>query len=329
MIHDLEDCLASSSEKIQKRLDRFKLLLQLYYGYTDDQIQKHVNIFYTDNIPIDYPPDINSMITYCMTRSLPLHDKIYDNSKKDLNIEIRKYICGILTSIINNDQLYKQTSCAAQYIWYKIKCDTRLEKLVANKQILFVQKGSMAQRCVLMDQFYNTSSDVNKKKINTSFGCGGDNDCIIIIDPSLKNYATIHGIVKKIVLQEMLKNVLPFMTSLPLPTYGNVSKLETTFSSTKHPHIIIKLIFNNYNYIHYKRNTSPVYVSYNDSLNFYDNLQRKVHFTLIRYKYAMKIYKKILYAELLDIAIPYNDDARAAHDFCLYRSGKWITTINI
>lgn len=72
-----------------------------------------------------------------------------------------------------------------------------------------------------------------------------------------------------------------------------------------------------------------VYTSYNDSLQFRDEIGRLCHFTLLRYKKAFQVGNRILGAELLDISIPHKDEDKAIEHFKHYQTGEWITTLHL
>jgi hypothetical protein len=68
---------------------------------------------------------------------------------------------------------------------------------------------------------------------------------------------------------------------------------------------------------------SSVYVSYNDTLKFTDQIGRLCHFTLLRYKKAFKVDNRLIGAELLDISIPYADEEKSIENFHHYKSEQW------
>jgi hypothetical protein len=319
MIHDIEDCLRSSEEKQQKRLKRLHVLFTLN-GYSQDYIDtriKQLNLQTQRNTCDEY--SVAFLQTFC-EKGMRFNNHIVRIDNVDPFANIKKYICNLLTNKINNPSVYHQTTCVSQHIWYNLQMDRLLAPYCEKKQILFVQKGSMAQRCVLLQNFPN-----NKSLIDSAFGCGGDNDCIVLIDPTLKNFNKIHTIIKKKILKLMMKLDL----KLELADTGYIDELDTNFIASDHPHIITQRCNKNLGYAKYISNSNSIYVSYNDCLEFFDDQCRKAHFTLLRYKYGMKVYNKIFGGELLDIAIPYSDDVKSANTFYMYKTQQWTTFITL
>lgn len=322
---DLKDCVTSSSTKVQKRLNRLRVLCILL-KIDPDVFISHLKVCEEKNIN----PSIESIKKF-INRPLPNNSSeiiIFD--KEPVDDSIKKLLESILTSKLNSDlMLYKITCGIVRRLMNSANRHSILGPLIKRKQLILVHKGGVAQRLVLLNKYPE-----HEEIIKQAFNLGGDNDTNIYIDPNIDNYEEIHKLTTDFVWDFLLKNINRF-------TQGTVNKYadnikEIMILGESFP---VKSVFRN----NFRINTANdiceqqhmiiqgskqgVFATRNDTLEFKDEVGRLCKFSLLRYKKAFQIGERILGAEILDISIPHRAEEKSAIVFHQYKNGNYIKEI--
>jgi len=325
IFHDLEDCITSSNTKVEKRLQRLRVVCMLM-GIEPDIYISHLKICEEES-----PKVTLEEVQNFLSRPLPLPDSqtiLFDHEPGD--DKAKKLVESQLTSKLNSDlTLYKITCGIVSRLFCKIKRHPIFRELVKNKQIILVHKGGIAQRLVLLSEYPE-----HEELIKKYFGFGGDNDCNFIIDPLLENYEEIYKILVDFIWDFIMKEVDGF-------SYGVVNAYASAFNSielfgekfkvtlAERHHFVISNPNESIVYPHMdiNQNAQTVFATKNETLSFLDEKNRLCKFTLERFKKAFKVGERLVGAEILDISISHKDETKAAVSFHHYKSGQWVKEI--
>ncbi len=325
ILHDLTDCVTTCDMKVAKRLNRLKVVCHAMGIDYDQYISRHIlveerNMTIGDDEVLAYlqrPPAANQEF------EIELKMEGYDDT-------IKKVIEAELTSRLNSDlTLYCITAGIASRIFKRVARHSIFAPLVRDRSIIFVHKGGIAQRLVLLESYPK-----HRQEIETYFGYGGDNDCNILVDPELEDYHPIRSLLVQYVYQQMMALVGAFSCGTTDVRAKHIESiqignLEIPVTPTMRQHFKINPVSESCPLLNLSVMKCGVYTSYNDSLEFRDEISRLCHFTLLRYKKAFQVGNRVLGAELLDISIPHRDEDKAVEHFNHYRDGSWISNIHL
>lgn len=338
MFDELRQIITTCGIKLKKRKTKFAALCKMLD--VGEEYVKQLKLAKEETTEItqnDIKRFINSGDTEMTPGSLTTLD-ISTNSTNNKHDLVKKAIEAELTTMLNHDlYLYKITSVVAYGLWKEICLHDKFKDLCEDKKIIFVSKGSVVQRLSLIDSYGTKYADL----IDSNFKLGGDNDCSILIDPTLENFHSLHSDLMIFIRSKMNLYVDDLnMDSIVTERAQTINELIVNdmvlhTKSTKRESFTIKREDKN-NLLQTGRRKHGVFVSCNDTLEFNDTVGRKMHFALVRYKKAFEVSvyrnsraKKRVGAELLDISIPYNDDANLCEHFHHYASGQYIKKINL
>lgn len=324
ILADLTDCVTTTTSKVQKRLNRLRVVCDAMKMDPDMyisqlKIAEEKNMTVSDEEILDF-----------INKPALLDEKYhFELSKDGVDDTVKKTIEAELTNRLNNNAdlaIYKITCGLMARIWKRISRHSILGPLVAQRDIILVHKGGIAQRLVLLNKFPHM-----KEQIEQYFGLGGDNDCNILMNPQIFDYDAI----REILIEFVHSNMISLVGVLSCGTVDvrahqikdiHVGGLDIPVESSKRNHFTIKPTANS-SYLDINVMRHGVFISYNDDLSFKDEIGRNVHFTLLRYKKAFLVGNRILGAEMLDISIPHKDEDKAVGHFHHYFTGQWITDI--
>jgi len=349
---DLLDCITSSGYKIPKRMARLEALLMMQPGATAEFVKHRLGRI-VHPVPVSTQVDPESVHEFLNAGSLmndhdaTFQDKIeFGAAQNAVHDNVKKAIEAALTEKMNNDKnltTYKITSGIFRKICKGIQRHSVFAKYCASKQILFIQKGSVAQRLSLLSEF---KEPYQVELINKHFALGGDNDCTILIDHNLPNCMDLHKALSEYLHVKMLEYVAGLSNgNIQRIAQGvkkiNVSGVELEVEPCMRQHFSIKRAnaetdepeVNAVMDLSVERN--GIFFSENDTLKFTDEVGRICNFTLFRYKKAFKVRVpstpgyKILGAELLDISMPKPDSDKSRNSFHLYKSGQYTREVEL
>ncbi len=325
IIHDLEDCIVSSDLKVAKRVARLRAVLTMQ-GINPDAYMSLLNIANERSMIVED----STVLDFIDSESDPSVSRVVFNNDDKLDDTVKKVIESELTSKINRDlAIYKVTCNLMRRIWKRIERHSIFAPLCKDKRILLVHKGGIAQRLALLKAFPQ-----HYDLINANFKLGGDNDVNIFIDPQLEDYDRVRNLLVDYVHHTMIDFVSvlscgTILTRAKEVTSIHVGGLDLPVENCDRNHFAIRPD-GEVSYMDIDVVRNGVFTSFNDSLKFKDDIGRTSHFTLLRYKKAFRVGKRVFGAELLDIAIPHKDESKAGPEaFRKYRNGMWLTTIDI
>jgi hypothetical protein len=311
------------SVKLQKRIERLRLVSNLL-------CEDFVGALAPENdLAIGH-----ELITEYLRGSTDITPgKFIISSRNELDYAIRKIISANLTACLNHDGiLYGYTSSIIADITRKIQ---PIIYKYGSKNIIVVHKGSMAQRLALLNAFPEAAEEINRV-----FKCESDNDCTVLINPRLSKFAKVHAVLSEIIYNEMLSQAetvnmcIDTIESSAIDAIVEAGQMYDVRPAT-HPHCSIKPIAcgcgnrTEQTKLTVSDVRAGVYAVRNMSVKFADISGNVLHFALMRYKRAYKVYNRTIGAEILDISIPYNDDYIHRKNFCKYVSGEFITTVSL
>lgn len=325
ILYDIEDCITTSDQKVAKRLARLRAVLTMC-EYNPDYYISQLKICEERSMQVA-DGDILKFVSHAIEESSTRVEFRNDEVKDDT---IKKVIEAELTSRLNRTiGLYKITCNLMARIWKRIQRHSIFGSLCKAQQILLVHKGGIAQRLVLLEEFPE-----HKDLIEQNFKLGGDNDVNIIINPILNQYDEIRSLLVDYVHHCLIEFAGTFScgtvaTRAKEITSIRVGGLDLPVQSCERNHFTIRPD-GDVSYLDTDIMKEGVFTSYNDSLKFEDAIGRTSHFTLLRIKKAFRVGKRILGAELLDIAVPHRDESKMNIEaFHKYQSGMWIKHITI
>lgn len=328
ILQDYLYTIASSSAKVTKRIHRMSFICNLT-GTDINTLLSQIKI----------PVEKSHSITLDQLREFFSEShKIIPGKREIKDIEpvdpVKREIEELLTKRLNmDDNIYNITCKYTSELVRQLKNHRIFGPLMTNKSIIFLHKGSMAHKRILT-HFYPEK----KSEIEELFGNGGDNDCIIMIDPKLPTFDRIRHMIIEYVHQFLLENV-PYISTGIVNSYANsINSIELggetlQVSPCERNHFTIKKENGKF-YRYTDKNHDKVYVSRNDTLNFIDEADNPAVFALLRYKKAFKVYYKGVYkiigAEILDISIPDKEEYPIVAHYDEYKiPDKWTTTITV
>lgn len=331
--HDYQYLLLCSGQKQEKRLRRFRFICSLL-SYNPDQ--------FLDTVTLPQPTagvgvkadDVTSFFENGDADEVHYEPMLLNSQDTDVDLEIKRAICAELTNGVNRtDDVYNITCGYVSRLLKFLKKNPILAKLFDEKEVIFVLKGSMAQKRVFKAAYPNRVVD-----IEAAFGNGGDNDCNVLINPRRPDFAAIHRMVVEGVHTFLLQEV-------PRISIGSVNSFAKAIDSITVAGVQLKVRAHQRQGFHLSADGSgatwcnlqvtrhPVYVSRNDTLDFKDELGNRAKFTLLRLKYAFEVSLhgkgKIFGGEVLDIAVPDQNEYRIGLEFAQYQSGKWTTELDL
>ncbi len=337
ILQDLTDCVTTCGQKVSKRLNRLRVVCECLdinpNTFTSNLvIAKEVGIDITQQDVMQFIGPVPTDFKQNVTQDYGIRIL----TDQDENDNIKKLLSSSLTNALNSDlSLYIATSCIANKIVKRISKHSVFGPLFSHKRIVFVAKGGVAQRLSLLNAFANCSDLV--KKIDTAFSLGGDNDTNILVDPQLPDYDNVRQLLVDFVYHCMVE----YATRLSATIVEGKAKAVTQVSIpcvdgnlTVGVQAVGRHNFKIYNTgdvscLDIDICKSGVYTTSNDTLLFTDEIGRRRHFTLLRYKKAVQVHNRTIGAELLDISIPHKDENKYAETFHHYYSGQWVNYINI
>lgn len=351
IIIDLLDCVLTSNQKVQKRWNRLLVVL----GILEVPIE-----------PLATAINITELLANEVTVPLPA-EKIIDWIKKprvysDASVQAlsgtnddsaKKAVEAALTSAFNaRSDLgpYNVASKLMLKIWHAVASHPRLASLVEERDILLIFKGGIAQRLMLTAVFPDHTEAIHK-----AFGLGGDNDCGIMINPSLPDYDNVRRLVISVVhTQTIILSQFALGESTLLDAANDVVEITPTEGlklsvvPAARKHFAINPTDST---IRYFPCESELYSSSNE-LDFLDGGKqqpvvcsskpkpRVCDFKLIRIKRAFEViytqdtqtgpvtYYAPASAELLDIAISGKRDGKLCYDhFLKYKNWSFMTLL--
>jgi predicted nucleic-acid-binding protein len=328
ILHDLTDCVTTVNTKVSKRLKRLRVACLCLSINPDVYIAELV---IAKEKGVDLP--IQDFIEYLERPPGKHEDGLFEMKNQDYDDSVKKGVESILTAQLNSDlTLYYATCEIAHNIVNRIIHHSIFGPLFDDKRIIFIHKGGIAQRISLLSKFPHY-----KKEIEEAFNLGGDNDCNIIVDPQLPGYEDIRTLLVNYVHHCMIEFVKPLSDGIAETRAKTITKVDICSGDEKLTVPVTNIQRNNFKL--YKNGDvsfldidvikNGVYVTSNDTLCFTDEIGRRCHFTLMRYKKAFQVGNRHVGAELLDIAIPHRDESKAYENFHHYYSGQWINFVNI
>lgn len=328
ILHDLTDCVTTVNTKVAKRLRRLRVAC-VCLGIDADMYISQLVIAKEKGIDIPITD-----ILHFLNRPPAKHEGgLFELENLDYDDSIKKAVEATLTAELNSDlSLYLETCKIAHKIVTRIINHSIFGPLFNDKRIIFIHKGGIAQRISLLSRFPEYADQIKE-----AFNLGGDNDCNIIVDPQLVDYEETRDLLVNYVNHCLIEFVDSFSRGIVDTKAKSVSvvKIQSAHTSLE---IEVKATERNNFKLYKSGNVSyldidvvknSVYVSANDTLSFTDEIGRRCHFTLMRYKKGFQVGNRILGAELLDIAIPHKDESKAYENFHHYYSGQWINFVDI
>jgi len=325
ILHDLVDCVTHSRTKVDKRIQRLTVMCTLI-GVDPEIYISNLKIC-KEKTPLISINDIKEFIS----KPLPIHENervIFDHSPADDSI--KKLLEARLTTKLNADLiLYKITCGIVSRLFCKIKRHPTFKALVANKQIILVHGGGIAQRLVLTNEYPE-----HRALIEKYFGLGGDNDCCLLLDPFTENYDGVYKELVEFVWNFIMKEINCFSYGV-VNAYANaVTSIEVMgetlkVTPTDRNHFVISSSKEDpkLSYMDVHSDKNCVYATRNETLEFKDETGRLCKFTLERIKKAFKIGERVIGAEILDISIPHKKEEKILSNFGRYKSGEWIKDV--
>jgi hypothetical protein len=324
ILHDLEDCVTTSPLKVTKRLNRLRALCKMMKIDPDAYISRLV-VAEEKNMVVTNE-QINEFLQHEITNT---DSRVTFAPDREIDDTVKKVIEAELTAKLNKDlTLYKITCNLTHRLTKRISKHSVFGPLYRDRKIIFVHKGGIASRLSLLDEFPE-----HKDEIEKNFGLGGDNDCCVIIDPRLPNYDDIRSLLVGYIHHFMIEFVNAF-------SCGTVDFLAKRIESVTINDMVLPVKQADKNHFTIKPDGDVtvmdidikkcgVFTSFNDSLKYTDEIGRTCHFTLLRYKKAFQIGKRILGAELLDIAIPHRDEEKSILQYHYYKTGQWTKIMSL
>lgn len=319
IISDYLYILTSSRMKASKRIKRLSFICDLL-GLNSNKLLNDAHVLK------EKPRKMTSRDLYEYFFS-ETNDDREDGKESDINKEIG----DTLTKRLNADDVIYNMTCRYTYeLVQQLKNHKIFGSLIANKSIIFLHKGSMAQKR-LFKQLYPERSN----EIEAVFGTGGDNDCTVLINPSLPNFNKTRYLLIDYIHHFLLQNVDSISEGI-VNQYANSIKSIRLYGETLHispcKRHYFMILDNGDRVTDHHRN--KVYVSRNDNLNFLDEANNQAKFSLLRFKKAFKVryrgISKNIGAEILDISVPDRGDYRLMTEFDKYKiPNNWTTTLNI
>lgn len=315
LVKDLEWLVENCSLKVSKRLKRLEILYEIL-GQDTSKIN-HMKILKEKKIEYN-KPDIDEFLantgdTFRKTIKLPTI------AKDDY---VKKLFESELTSMLNqNLRVYELSYKIFSRLVNKLKRHNIFGKLIAQRKLIYVLKGSVAARLVLLAKFPQ-----QKKKIDEAFKLGGDNDCAIILDPDLENYDELHTQLSDLIYKFMLdisgcsSHGIILQEAKKIKSVKIDDQCYDVKECEKHSFYINDGKLENI-FWHNKK----IIVSRNDNIEFYgDNGVDFYNFGLIRLKKAFTILGKKVSAEILDIAIIRRKQVNYREHFIGFQNGKYM-----
>jgi len=326
IFYDLEDCITSSHQKVSKRLARLRVVCELLNIDADaylSSIKKCKEQF--DTITME---DIISLMSNPVPSKVGI-SKLEGEWKDD---SVKKYVEEKLTAKLNSDMVLYHITCMIMCrLFESMKRDSLLGPHIKEKNIILVHKGGIAQRLVLSAVYSE-----HRKRIEQAFGLGGDNDCNIIINPTLEGYQTIHDAVAEFVWTFLRKNVEPFSKGVVKRYMTQVASIDVNgevFHVSPSVRNHFRIDKGEVDTLEVFPECGNVYLTRNNTPDFYDDVNRRCKFTLIRMKAAFNVaygcLERLLGAEILDVSIPHQDEVKMSPYFYLYQSGQWVRDIRL
>jgi len=336
ILHDLSDMVVTSPNKVTKRLNRLRVVCRAMKIDPEAWIAT-LKLAEEKNMTITLD-EINEYITREQSQD---YEETIEFGTGDVDDRVKKTIEAALTAGLNRDlTLYKITTGVMRRIWSRICKHYIFAPLVKSRDLLLVHKGGIAQRLVLLQHFPELSDEIKQY-----FGFGGDNDVNLLLNPAFPEFESYHKVLVEFVHANMLSLVGTFSN-------GNVATLAKKVKTIRPADLVdldvVPAMRNHFkiydsvdgNHLGYNKGSvvsymdtsivkSSVVVSNNDTLMFHDEVGRLAHFTLLRYKQSFRVGTALCGAELLDIAIPHRDEAKMINSYHHYKSGQWVSDLDL
>jgi hypothetical protein len=251
----------------------------------------------------------------------------------DKEIALAREINGELTKGLNRTSVMYKVTCG--YLWQLLeglKKHCVLGPLYKSKEILFLLKGSMAQKRVL-----GAARPDLAVAIEEAFGSGGDNDCVFLINPARADFEATHATLASFVNRFLL-------AALPRLSAGSINHTARQISAihvlgerlevapTSRQSFRVHREAGGLVYAPVTAARYNVYMSWNDALDFVNEQGGACQFTLLRIKHAFDVRHgtgiRAFGAEVLDVAIPRRGDALLQRNFEHYRDDGWVTDLS-
>jgi hypothetical protein len=322
ILHDLTECVTTSRTKVAKRLIRLKVVCYLAGIDYESYIKLH-------KIQEEDFLDITAEEILALTNVLQdiTYDRVVLNGV--LNDAPKKAIEAALTSAINKDlHVYFVMCNLTCKLVKRLQRHTVFGPLYSSRDLIFLHKGGIAQRISLLHSFPQHAKEIKK-----AFGLGGDNDCTVILNPSLPQYDQVRTLLVGFIQHFMEEHLY----QVSCGTIDTRAKLVKSISVAGLTLPVSKCERQSYNIrldgvtsiMDSSVSRTGVFMSVNDTLEFNDEIGRTAHFTLLRYKKSFNVGSNTFGAELLDITIPYPNDVKSASDWYHYKSGNYTCKVNI
>jgi hypothetical protein len=342
--------LAGVPIKSEKRLKRLELVFRLYGFDRFIESARKINrraIKLAGELPPITTDDILKYFDHNVRTITPnVEILLHGMDLNSIPRRIKREIEGNITRQLNSKyEVYLRSVHIAERLRRYLCANTDLKELFAAKEIMFVYKGSMMQRLVLLDEHPEHADEINE-----AFKLGGDNDCVILINPARRD----HDALRKKIIALLQAKMLHMARGISYGTIGmEAKKIKNTkinvINSDTNANIELTLnvasIATNHCTITAAKgeniltagDTSSVYVSYNERIAIEHPDGRISLFSILRGKAACRVYfgqdrgnnGVVCGCEVLDIAIPHKKDCDLKRDFEEYRSGGWVRQINV
>ncbi len=328
MLEDLTECVTKASTKVNKRLERLKVVCKCLNISYDTYISQFV-VLQDTNVK----QSLGSFFEFLYGQYKPKQSGIFKINNNFGESICKRTIESALTAKMNSDLgVYYLTCGIAKDILNRINDHSIFGSLLKKNRLIFVHKGGIAQRLALLHLYPQYESE-----IKTSFALGGDNDITVIIDPSIDNYdLTRNSLIEYIhnLMKEMASKINVDMVKDRARSFNSIN-IETSDGAIDIPvHPQNRRDFKIYkngdmSYMDVYVTCNEVYTSLNEDIEFVDGCKKTCKFSLLRYKQSFRVGNRIIGAELMDISIPHRLESRSSDLFSNYNSGKWLNNVPI
>lgn len=313
---DLRALIEFSNIKVSKRVARLKTLYKII-GLNPEDVESFPTAkeLKADSVDIGELNGFLNAPAPSFQKSIQL--------EKDQTIKLMKQTLeALLTAKLNSNlKIYEVSYNIFVRLLKRIENDHRFGPLFLQKKLIPVCKGGIAARLVLLAKYPNFAADIEK-----SFGLGGDNDCMLLLDPTLENFEDIHQSLTVFVQEFLFQIAGPFAQGIVKQQADKIKSIsvdDTVIDVSSCERHAFTIVDGNMMHQH-EDQFKGIFTTRNDTLDFNNTDGSRCKFSLIRLKKAFKIGQKVLGAEILDISIPHNLDNHHRDNFARYQSGEFI-----
>jgi hypothetical protein len=333
ILHDLKYLLKATAAKQDKRIKRFRLVARLL-GEDPDAYLAQAALA---------PPQDGEGITradldayFARKADEPCYEPVALRAKiTPKELEIARALSAELTKQLNaTDHVYNVSCGYVARLLKRLRKNPILGALFATGDMIFLLKGSMAQRRVLAAAY-----PAHAAEIEAVFGRGGDNDCNLLINPALPNFDKVHAMASDVIYTFLLEAAGRLSCGTVATAARAVREIEVAgVRLAVRPHVRQSFHISkgtaDVSYLDFQVTRSAVYASRNDTLDFADELQNRACFGLNRLKYAMEVThpnggRRLAGAEIWDVANPLQPEYRLKIEYEQYSSGRWVAPLVI